>query len=110
MCKKGQSFIETLILALSLMLLIQGTLLIFWIGVNILWMEHQLYQGLLCTAQQKEIEQCKYNTLKQIKKLNSLGTIKSLKIKEFQNEWKGEIQWTFYKKNFYIKQNFILPQ
>ena len=90
--------------------LIQCTLLIFWIGINVLWMEHQLYQGLICSAEQKGIKQCKETILKQIKKLNPAGDVRSLQIKNFQNEWKGEILWHLYKISFSIRQTLSLPQ
>lgn len=108
-CQKGQSFVETLILTLTLIILVKFILLIFWVFINTLWMEHQLYQGLVCVAQQKKISQCKHTSLAQIKKLNTLGIIKSLNFKNFQNKWKGELQWHFYKRDFPIKQILSLP-
>ena len=108
--QNGQSLIEVLILSLALITMVQLTLVIFWIGTNILWIEHQLYQGLVCAAQHKKIYLCRETILKQINKLNPLGAIQSLKIKHFQNEWKGEIVWAFYKKNFLIQQTLSLPQ
>ncbi len=106
----GQSFVEALIFSLTLIMLIKLILLLFWIWTSVLWIEHQLYQGIVCMAQQKEANQCKQNTLKQIQKLTPLGTIKSLNIKNFQNEWKGYVQWHFYKKDFFIRQTLNLPQ
>lgn len=108
--QKGQSMTEAMILSLALITVVYFTLLIFWIGTSILWMEHQLYQGIVCAAQHKGIPLCKEAILKQIKKLNPLGMIQSLKIKHFQNEWKGEIVWIFYKRKFLIQQTLSLPQ
>ena len=104
--QKGQSFVETLIFTLTLTILVKLILLIFWIFTTTLWIEHQLYQALVCVAQQKKMSQCKHTALTQIKKLNVLGTINSLNFKIFQNKWKGELQWHFYKRNFLIKTNF----
>lgn len=108
--QKGQSLIEALILSLGFIILIQSTLLIFWVGINILWMEHQLYQGLLCTAEQRNIHLCRAEVVQQIKRFNPAGRLSSLKINHFQNEWKGEIIWNFYKKNFLIRQSLSLPK
>ena len=105
----GQSLVETLVLSLTLIAVIHFTVLMVWIGTHILWIEHQLYQGLVCAAEQKNLHLCKQTVLKQIKTLSSSSVITSLKIKNFQNKWKGEILWNFYNKNFLIKQSLILP-
>lgn len=109
MNKKGQSLIEFTIVILSLISLIQCVFMLFWIFTSLLWMEHQLYQGLICSAQQKEISECKTQIKMQIKRLNPLGTIQSLKIKNIQRAWKGEIKWHFFKRDFFIKQSLSLP-
>lgn len=107
--QKGQSLIEALILSLALLTLFHFSLLTVWMGINILWMEHQLYQGVLCSAQQKNIKLCKGTVLKKIRNFNPLGKIKSLRITNSQKEWKGEILWRFYKKEFLIRQTLSLP-
>ena len=107
--QKGQSVIEFMIISLAIISLIKGILILFWIFISLLWIEHQLYQGLICAAQQKNINLCERITAQQIKKLNSLGVIKSLKLKKFKKDWKGKAQWSFYKKNFFIKQSLSLP-
>ncbi len=108
--QKGQSLIEALILSWALISLMSLVLLIFWIWTNIIWIEHQLYQGLICAAQQKDMRFCKEALLSQIKKFNPPGRIKFLKIKNFQNQWKGEIIWIFYNKKFSIQQILSLPR
>ena len=107
--QKGQSLIETLVLSLVLITLLKFILIIFWLFINLLWMEHQLYQGIICKAQQKNDLLCKQKILQEIKKLNPLGKIKNLKIYQLQNVYKGELIWNFYKKDFLIKQSLILP-
>ena len=107
--KKGQSLIEFMILSLALISLIKGILILFWIFISLIWIEHHLYQGLICSAQQKNINFCKNLSLQQIKKLNHLGVIKSLKLTHFKKHWKGEAQWHFYKQNFFIRQSLSLP-
>ena len=107
--QKGQSLSEALILSLAFLTLFHFSLLTVWMGINILWMEHQLYQGILCSAQQKSIKFCRWTALKKIKNFNPLGKIQSLRITNFQNKWKGEISWSFYKKEFVIQQTLSLP-
>ena len=109
-CQKGQGLIETLILSLVLIIIIKFILAVFWIFISSLWMEHQLYQGVLCVAQQKETTLCKQKALQKIKQLSSLGKIQDLTIKQAQNKYKGEMLWNFYKQNFVIKQSLTLPQ
>ena len=106
----GQTVVETLGLSLALTALVYLSWLLFWMGINILWIEHQLYQGLLCAAQHKEESLCKKTTLKQIKRLTVLGSVSLLKIKGYQKEWEGEILWRFQNINFLIRQNLSLPR
>ena len=102
----GQTLIEALVFFLALIVMTNIILILFWIFVNLLWMEHQLYQGILCVAQQKELFVCEHNVLTNIKKLNDLGDLKSLNLKPNQ----GELLWKFYKQDFLIKQSLSLPQ
>ena len=108
--QKGQNLIESLILSLVLITVLKFIFIIFWLFISLLWMEHQLYQGLICKAEQKKESLCKQKILQEIKKLNPLGKIKELKIDKTKNIYKGELLWIFYKQNFTIKQNLILPQ
>lgn len=108
--QKGQSVVEILILSIVLIGITKLILIVAWLYINFIWMEHQLYQGILCVAEQKKELFCKQKTLKEIKKLNPLGKMNSLKIKQNQNRYKGELLWNFYKKDFLIKQNLILHQ
>ena len=106
--KKGQSLVEALIVSLGLIAVTKIILVLFWIFVSLIWMEHQLYQGLICSAQQRNHRDCEQKVLNQIRRLNRLGKIQSVKIKEFKQEWRGEIQWIFYEKVFFIKQSLSL--
>ncbi|MCZ0932555.1 MAG: hypothetical protein OXJ52_05325 [Oligoflexia bacterium] len=109
-CCKGQSLVEALILSLVLITITKIILTVCWLFISALWLEHQLYQGILCTAKQKKEVLCKQKIGQEIKKLNPLGKIQSLKIKRTQNTYKGELLWNFYKQDFLIKQSLILPQ
>lgn len=102
--------IETLILSFTLIGVVYFSCVYIWIVSSILWMEHQVYQGIVCVAQQREIKQCKDTAIKYIKRFTSLGEINSLTIKKRYNHWEGYILWNFYNKNFFIRQSFYLSE
>ena len=106
--KKGQSHIELLVVSFVLITLVKGILILFWIFTNFLWMEHQLYQGLICRAEKRPISMCKTKVLNQIKKLNQIGEFTEIKLAEFNNQWKGHLKWRFYKWTFTIKSQLNL--
>ena len=102
---KGQALIEFLVLSLSFVSIIQILFGIAWIFINLIWMEHHLYQSVLCVAQERKKVFCERRFLKDIKKLNPKAEIKSLNF----NSKKGEFKWRFYKQDFVIQQSFELP-
>ena len=108
--QSGQSLLETLIVCLSLTSFIQFTVLLFWMGISVLWIEHQLYQALVCRAEHKGLEHCKQSFFKNTKKLSPVGTIENIKITNFNKQWKGELLWRFFKKDFLIQQTLNLPK
>ena len=108
-CQKGQSLVETLIISLGLIALVKLSFILCWIFINILWMEHQLYQGLVCFAQQKKLEQCQYRVLRQIEKLDTLGTIKSLKIKRISKGMERVNSMAFLQQELFYQTDFKPP-
>lgn len=108
--KKGQSLVEMLVFGLVLSFLVQAILLFFVTAVSLIYMEHQLYQGILCVARGETSPHCKTKTLAQIKKFNPVGQVISLKINHLQKEGKGVIKWRFLKRNFFIRQTVRLPK
>ena len=103
--KKGQTLAEAVILCFVLIGFIQFILILAWIFINLIWMEHQLYQGVLCLAQQREKQVCEHSLLAGIKKLNQWVEISSLSLQPH----KGELLWRFYNKEFLIQQELKLP-
>ena len=103
--KKGQTLIEAAILCFVLIGFIQFILMLAWIFINLIWMEHQLYQGVLCLAQQREQQACEHRLLTAVKKLNQWAEISSLNLQPH----KGELLWRFYNKDFLIKQELKPP-
>lgn len=103
---KGQTLIETLILSLVFIGLTQFIMFLCWMFINFIWIEHQLYQAILCIAQQKERRVCESHLINNINKLGHLGEVSSFHI----DSKKGRLLWRFYKYNFLIKQNLNLSQ
>ena len=101
---KGQALIELLVLSLALASIIQILFMIVWVFINLIWMEHHLYQAILCAAQEKGQNFCNSQLLNDIKKLNPMAEISSLNF----NSSKGELKWRFYKQDFVIRQDFKL--
>ena len=106
--KKGQSLIEATLLSFVLILSIKGFFILFWMIVNLLWAEHQLYQGLICRAEKRPLSICETRVLNQIQKLNLTGKWSNLKITERNQQWKGFIKWKFYKWTFLVKSQLHL--
>ena len=102
--KRGQALIEFSILSLAFVTVIQLLFVMAWIFINLLWIEHHLYQAILCVAQERSQPFCKGQLLREIRTLNPSADISSLNF----NSSKGELKWRFYKKDFVIRQNFKL--
>lgn len=105
----GQSVIEVLCVCLSLFLILKGTLLVFWLAAGSLWMDHQLYQKLICLAEGRPQIICRQRLLKNIKAFNPVGVITHLQIKKGTNRWEGQIKWTIYGISRYSRQQLIFP-
>ena len=106
----GQGTVETLILFTTLVLMFKGGLMLFWLLIGNLWMDHQLYQHLICRAQgQKEIF-CVRQLLMKTEKLISKENIKDIQvIHQSRNVWKGSLNWKIFKFSIPIKQTLELP-
>ena len=101
---KGQALVELLVLSFAFISIIQLLFITVWIFINLIWMEHHLYQAVLCVSQERGQPFCKSQLLKDIKKLNPVAEIAFLNF----NSSKGELKWRFYKQDFVIRQNFKL--
>ncbi|MBC6414979.1 MAG: hypothetical protein GDA46_01110 [Bdellovibrionales bacterium] len=103
--QKGQALVEMAVISFVLIGFIQILLKLAWMFINLIWIEHQLYQAVLCLAQQKEKQICETILLRDIKKLNKGVKISSVNL----SPEKGKLLWHFYKKDFLIKQDLKLP-
>ena len=107
--QKGQAFVETTIVMLTMILLIKLTMVLFLFIFSSLWIQHSLYQGLVCLAEGREVSYCKENIKTQIKRVVPLGHIQNIKLLEKHNNSLGSLTWFFYKKNWHFTQDFVLP-
>ncbi len=58
-----------------------------------IWLDHCLYEALICVAEDQQQAVCKNLALKKATRL-PLGTEKvTLKIKKIGTQWQGEFQW-----------------
>ena len=107
--RSGQSVIEVFCICLSLILILKGMFVVFWLTAGSLWMDHQLYQKLICLAEGRPQALCREKLIKNIKTLHPMGTLTHSQMRKGQNLWKGKIKWTLYgvKKDSY--QQLILP-
>ena len=109
MKKKGQSLMEMLVVSVLFISLIQIIFILFWIFVSRMWIEHQLYQGILCVARQQKPSVCKLMVLQKIYTLNPVGRVKEIRIRQIHTEWKGYVRWRIYRSFFFIQQTVRLP-
>lgn len=105
----GQSVIEVLGVCLSLILLLKGILLVFWLTAGSLWVDHQLYQKLVCRAEGRSQTLCREKLIKNIQALHPTGVVTHFQIRKGKNLWKGGIKWTLYGIQRNSRQELILP-
>ena len=105
----GQSVIEVLCVCLSLIFILKVLFIVFWLTAGSLWMDHQLYQKLICLAEGRSQTLCQKRLAKNIKIFHPVGTFIPPQIKNRRNLWKGKIQWTLYGIRKTSYQQLILP-
>ena len=84
--KKGQALIETIILLPMWVLITQGMITLFIIVSGSLWIQHSLYQSLVCFAEGRKPSYCREKLLKEIKKGMPLGRVTKVDISENSKE------------------------
>ena len=96
--------LEFLFISIVFISIIHFIFVLAWLFINKIWIEHHLYQAIVCVAEEREKSFCSNRLLKNIKSLNPKSEIKDLTF----NKTQGEIIWRFYNKDFVIRQNFKL--
>ncbi|MCY4512062.1 MAG: hypothetical protein OXB86_00065 [Bdellovibrionales bacterium] len=105
----GQSVIEAICVCLSLILILKILFIVFWLTAGSLWVDHQLYQKLVCLAEGRSQILCQERLTKNIKTLHPLGTLTHPQIQKRSNLWKGKIQWSLYGIRKNSRQRLSLP-
>ena len=105
----GQSVIEVLSVCLSLILLLKGILLVFWFTAGSLWVDHQLYQKLICRAEGRSQTLCRKKLIKNIKAIHPAGSVIHFQMDRGRGFWSGKIKWTLYGIHKDSRQRLTLP-
>ncbi|MDE0519011.1 MAG: hypothetical protein OXH36_05610, partial [Bdellovibrionales bacterium] len=74
-----------------------------------LWMDHQLYQSLICLAKGEKQRNCKNQMREKIKIFLWMGKLKNIHFYKEEKKWKGMFTWqaAFWKVSF--KKTILLP-
>lgn len=85
----GQAMMEAVIaMTLGIATLII-CLFLFHGYVRKIWVDHHLYQSLICVAKREEIQNCKKILIQRVKHFLWLGKLKKIQLKGKGNQWKG---------------------
>lgn len=98
--KSGQALIEALLVLPLVCASFSVCLLFFHVHAQYLWMDHHLYQALICLAKGKK--DCKDNMTKNIKSFLWVGQLNDIQFKTTENKWSGTFTWQtlFWKISF----------
>ena len=107
--QKGQALIETVVISLTWFLLIKGMVMMFILVSSSLWIQHSLYQGLVCLAEGRNAPRCKESLVTNIKKGIPLGKINDVHLQGNFEHWSGTLNWNFYKWKWNFKERLVLP-
>ena len=110
----GQALIETLILLPLVCSCFILSLLFFHVHAQQLWIDHQLYQSLICLAKGKTKINCKNQMEKKIKTFLWIGKLKNIQLYKGENEWRGLFTWETgfwqiqFRKKFELGRELLL--
>jgi hypothetical protein len=99
---KGQVLLEALILLPLISTCFILCLLFFHVHAQHLWMDHQLYQSLICLSKGETRQHCKRKMEKKIKSFLWMGRLNNIQFKKGGNVWAGSFNWEggFWKIRF----------
>ena len=66
---------------------------LFFAYTQKIWMDHQLYQSLICLAQGENKTHCKQKMKKKIKIFLWTGKLKNIQLHKKTQQWKGTFTW-----------------
>ena len=99
---KGQAMMEAMIaMPLGMAVLI---ICLFWFHAYVrkIWVEHHLYQSLICVARREGIQNCKNVLIQRVQNFLWLGKLKKIQLKGGGNQWNGRV----ITKNIYGRSVF----
>lgn len=105
----GQGNLEALLLVIIFILIIKGGFMFFWLLAGNLWLDHQLYQNLICRAKGHSEIFCEKKLLKEVRKFTWIGSIQNIESIQLNNSWKGSLNWKIGGISVPIKQVLELP-
>ena len=88
---KGQAVIEAAIVLPAGAMVLTMCLFLSHAYMQRIWVDHHLYQALLCSAARQPLSHCREVLVKKIKTFLWLGKIKKISIKGGGNQWKGKV-------------------
>ena len=106
--KSGQALIETLLILPLICACFSVCLLSFHVHAQYLWMDHHLYQALICLAKGKK--DCKDNMTKKIKSFLWAGSLNNIQFKTTENKWSGTFTWQTFLWKIPFKKHLKLGE
>ena len=93
MKQSGQAVIEMIIVLPLITSCFILCLLFFHVHAQYLWMDHQLYQSLICLARGKTKLSCETQMKKKIKSFLWTGKLENIQLHSGDKKWKGSFIW-----------------
>ena len=101
--------IEALCILLALIFTLKGMFLVFQIAAGAVYVDHRLYQHLICLAEGRSQTFCRKRLTDSIVKFNPAGAVSHLQVKQRPNRYEGKVKWTVYGISKNSVQKLILP-
>ena len=100
----GQALIETVIGLPLVLTCLTLCLLFFYVHIQHIWTDHQLYQALICLAEGQPTKECENKLIRKTKTFLWLGRLTDIQLSKVLNkkQWKGRITW----KSLYWRLDF----
>ena len=105
----GQTILEFLALLALLIFSLKTGLILLWILTGRLWLDHQLYQNLVCRAKGQTEKICSARFLEESRKLVLKGRITDIKISRQRRLYKGSLIWKIKNLKIPVRQTFKTP-
>ena len=106
--QKGQVLVETLVLLPLIYSCFILCLLFFFMYAQHLWMDHQLYQSLLCMAKGKTKPYCESQMKRKIASFLWIGELNNIQFHKRKNGWRGLFIWETEFWRIQFSKQFIM--